>query len=177
MNSQGRIRLTLKQTRWPARCSPMLLAALALAVLPGCSGSDSGAVTAAVSATVQNTAQTVATVSSASDNGAGATNGNAADAGEVPVMPNLSEADVSDVTTAASYAYNNAWGDGSGVDIVWGPNIVSGWAIIGMENISGAAGKDVLLQKEGGAWVVRDMGNGLMERWKGKTPAELWSTS
>lgn len=152
----------------------MVLAALALAALPGCSGSDSGDVTATASATVQNTAQTASALTSASDNSTGAANGNSADAGMVPVMPNLSEADVSEVTTAASYAYNNAWGDGSGVDVVWGPNIVSGWAIIGMENISGAAGKDVLLQKEGGAWAVREMGNGLAGKWKDKSPAGLW---
>lgn len=149
---------------------PLLIAALALAVLPGCGGSDTAGVTATGPATVSSPAQTTAAEPAPTQNAAPGDDGG----GLVPVMPNLSETDVSDVTSAASYAYNKAWGDGSGVDVVWGPNIVSGWAIIGMENISGAAGKDVLLQKEGGAWVVRDMGNSLAAKWSDRTPAGLW---
>ncbi|MEK7816952.1 MAG: hypothetical protein AAB281_01720 [Actinomycetota bacterium] len=167
--------MRLTQIRLPAQRLQMVLAALALAALPGCSGSDSGAVTATASATIPNATKAAEATTTASGSGdAGTPDSNAADAGLVPVMPNLSEADVSEVTAAATSAYNKAWGDGSGVDVVWGPNIVSGWAIIGMENISGAAGKDVLLQKEGGAWVVRDMGNGLAAQWNDRTPAGLW---
>lgn len=95
-------------------------------------------------------------------------------AGAVPVMPNLSEADVEAVTAAAAAAYEKSFGDGSGAEVVWGPNIISDWALIGMENFSGQAGKDVLLYREGGQWVVRDMGQGLAAKWNEKTPAGLW---
>lgn len=95
-------------------------------------------------------------------------------AGAVPVMPNLSEADVEAVTAAATAAYEKSFGDGSGAEVVWGPNIISDWALIGMENFSGQAGKDVLLYREGGQWVVKDMGQGLAAKWNEKTPAGLW---
>lgn len=95
-------------------------------------------------------------------------------AGAVPVMPNLSEADVEAVTAAAAAAYEKSFGDGSGAEVVWGPNIISDWALIGMENFSGQAGKDVLLYREGGQWVVKDMGQGLAAKWNEKTPAGLW---
>lgn len=95
-------------------------------------------------------------------------------AGAVPVMPNLSEADVEAVTAAAAAAYEKSFGDGSGAEVVWGPNIIYDWALIGMENFSGQAGKDVLLYREGGQWVVKDMGQDLSAKWNEKTPAGLW---
>ena len=92
----------------------------------------------------------------------------------VPVMPNVDESAVQVVTDSALAAYNRDWGDGSGVHVVWGPNIVSGWALIGVENNSGAAGKDVLLRQENGAWQVKDSGHGLSMKWEDQTPPGFW---
>lgn len=43
-----------------------------------------------------------------------------------PIMPNVDESQVEPVTLAATAAYEGEWGDGSGVNVVWGPNIISG---------------------------------------------------
>lgn len=95
-------------------------------------------------------------------------------AGSVPFMPNVDEAAAVAVTGLALKTYEGQWGDGSGVHAVWGPNIDSGWALIGVENISGAAGKDVLLHEESGVWQVKDIGHGLVAAWGDQTPASLW---
>lgn len=90
------------------------------------------------------------------------------------VMPNLNAAEVGAVEKIAADAYRQQWGDGSGVTFTWGPNIVGDWALVGLENVSGTAGKDVLLHKENGAWQVKDVGHGLITTWGNQTPAELW---
>jgi hypothetical protein len=91
-----------------------------------------------------------------------------------PVMPNIDAAAAQLVTDIALQAYEREWGDGSGVRAVWGPNIVSEWALIGVENSSGAAGKDVLLHLENSAWRVKDMGHALSAQWENQTPPGLW---
>lgn len=91
-----------------------------------------------------------------------------------PVMPNVDETQIAAVETAASAAFSKDWGDGTGVHIVWGPNIISDWALIGMENVSGLAGKDVLLRQEGGVWQVKDIGHALALKWEEQTPPGLW---
>lgn len=91
-----------------------------------------------------------------------------------PVMPNVDPAAAAAAEAAAVTAYEARWGDGSGAAAVWGPNIVSGWALMGIENYSGTASMDVLLQQEGSAWVVRDMGEDLAGQWQGRAPAGLW---
>src|SRR5665811_1447287 len=96
---------------------------------------------------------------------------NSVDSG--PIMPNVDETQVEPVTLAAVAAFEREWGDGSGVNVVWGPNIISGWALLGLENQSGAAEKDVLLAQDNGVWQVRDMGNSLAERWENQTPPGL----
>ncbi|MHB0866037.1 MAG: hypothetical protein ACYCXL_01890 [Thermoleophilia bacterium] len=92
----------------------------------------------------------------------------------VPVMPNVDPAAAVAAETAAISAYEARWGDGSGAAAVWGPNIVDGWALIGVENYSGTAAMDVLLQREGSVWVVRDMGGDLAGQWQARSPAGLW---
>ncbi len=96
--------------------------------------------------------------------------------GSGPVMPNVDETEVQAVSDSALAAYEKQWGDGSGAFVVWGPNIVSGWALMGVENDSGAAAKDVLLHQENGAWQVKDMGKGLAAKWEGQTPPGFWPT-
>ncbi|MFA5809505.1 MAG: hypothetical protein WC935_04095 [Thermoleophilia bacterium] len=91
-----------------------------------------------------------------------------------PVMPNVDESQIAAVEAAASAAFSRDWGDGTGVHIVWGPNIISDWALIGVENVSGLAGKDVLLCQEGGVWQVKDMGHALALKWHDQTPPGLW---
>lgn len=91
-----------------------------------------------------------------------------------PVMPNVDPAAAAAAEAAAVTAYEARWGDGSGAAAVWGPNIVSGWALMGIENYSGTVAMDVLLQQEGSAWVVRDMGQDLAGQWQGRTPDSLW---
>lgn len=91
-----------------------------------------------------------------------------------PVMPNVDETAVPAVTDAALSAFERDYGDGSGVSVVWGPNVISGWALIGVENNSGAAGKDVLLAQENGIWMVKDVGHALSVNWQDKTPPGLW---
>jgi len=103
---------------------------------------------------------TSATQSTRSDNG--------------PIMPNVDESEAQAVTDVALRAFERDWGDGSGVRAVWGPNIISGWALIGVENTSGAAGKDVLLHQENGGWQVMDMGHALSAQWENQTPPGLW---
>ena len=95
---------------------------------------------------------------------------------EGPIMPNVDESQVRGVTDVALAAYDRDWGDGSGVYVVWGPNIVSGWALIGVGNKSGAAGKDVLLHQESGSWQVKDIGHGLSVKWEEQTPPGFWPT-
>ncbi len=94
-----------------------------------------------------------------------------------PVMPNIDEFSAQTVTEIALAAYGRDWGDGSGVRAVWGPNITSGWALIGIENNSGNAGKDVLLQQENGTWVVRDVGHALSAKWQSQAPPDLWPST
>lgn len=91
-----------------------------------------------------------------------------------PIMPNVDETQVETVTQAAITAFEREWGDGSGVNVVWGPNIISGWALAGLENNSGVSGKDVLLAQENGAWIVKDMGHVLSVKWESQTPSQLW---
>lgn len=91
-----------------------------------------------------------------------------------PIMPNVDESAVPAVTDAALAAFERDYGDGSGASVVWGPNVISGWALIGVENNSGAAGKDVLLSQENGVWTVKDIGHALSVNWQDKTPPELW---
>ena len=91
-------------------------------------------------------------------------------------MPNVDESAVQPVTDSALAAFGQQWGDGSGVRVVWGPNIISGWALIGVENNSGQAGKDVLLHQEDGVWIVKDIGHALVVNWKSQTPPGLWPT-
>ena len=54
-------------------------------------------------------------------------------------MPNVDESAVPAVTNAALAAFERDYGDGSGASVVWGPNVISDWALIGVENNSGAA--------------------------------------
>ncbi len=105
-----------------------------------------------------------------------ATGASTSGAGTGPVMPNVDETAAAVVTDVALKAYEAQWGDGSGVHAVWGPNIVSGWALIGVENLSGAAGKDVLLHEENGTWKVKDIGHALSVTWGDQTPPSLWPT-
>lgn len=91
-----------------------------------------------------------------------------------PVMPNIDPADAVAVTEAAQRSFNDQQGDGSGVNVVWGPNIVDGWAIMGIENESGLSPVEALLHKENGVWVVKEMGSNLASRWRAETPAGLW---
>lgn len=91
-----------------------------------------------------------------------------------PVMPNVDESQIAAVESAASAAFSRDWGDGTGVHIVWGPNIISDWALVGVENESGLAGKDVLLRQEGGVWQVKDMGHAMALKWEDQTPPGLW---
>lgn len=91
-----------------------------------------------------------------------------------PIMPNVDESAVPAVTDAALAAFERDYGDGSGASVVWGPNVITGWALIGVENNSGAAGKDVLLSQENGVWTVKDIGHALSVNWQDKTPPGLW---
>ncbi|MFA5801983.1 MAG: hypothetical protein WC911_05830 [Thermoleophilia bacterium] len=94
-----------------------------------------------------------------------------------PIMPNVDETQIAAVEAAASAAFNRDWGDGTGVHFVWGPNIISDWALVGVENESGLAGKDVLLHQESGVWQVKDMGHDLVSNWEGQTPPGLWPSA
>jgi len=139
----------------------MFLPALALAIglFTGCGGDS-------VNVTGTETHKTVATRTSAGRQST------AVDSG--PIMPNVDESAVQVVTEAALAAFKHDFGDGSGARVVWGPNVISGWALIGVENNSGAAGKDVLLTQENGVWVVKDVGHALSVNWEDKTPLGLW---
>ncbi|MHB9111589.1 MAG: hypothetical protein ACYC4D_03025 [Thermoleophilia bacterium] len=134
-----------------------------LAAVIGCGGTDTATVTETREATIARTAASTPTRSVDSSTG---------DSGAI--MPNVDEAQVEAVAMAATAAFDREWGDGSGVNVVWGPNIISGWALIGLENISGAAGKDVLLAQENGVWQVKDMGHAMSLKWEGQTPPGLW---
>lgn len=139
-----------------------------MAMIPGCGdGSDTAQVTETGEATI---ARTITAPPSGSGSG-----GTAGDSG--PIMPNVDETQIEAVTRSATAAFEQEWGDGSGVNVVWGPNILSGWALIGLENYSGAAGKDVLLAQENGVWQVKDMGHALSVKWEGLTPPGFWPTS
>lgn len=153
------------------KTSAVLTAAgiLAAGTVTGCGGTDGVTVTEIRTATI---AQTTA---SAPARNAGSNSGGNTVAGG-PVMPNVDESQVEAVAMAATAAFDREWGDGSGVNVVWGPNIISGWALIGLENNSGASGKDVLLAQENGVWQVKDMGHALSAQWDGQTPSGLWPT-
>ncbi len=142
-------------------CISALLAATVL--VSGCGGGTVAVVSTETNAATVAPVPTVCLTPGAVD-GAG------------PVMPNVDEAAAVVVTDTALKAYEAQWGDGGGVHAVWGPNIVSGWALIGVENLSGAAGKDVLLHEENGVWRVKDVGHGLVAAWGDQTPASLWPT-
>lgn len=149
---------------WKKTIAALLVAGLVVAI-SGCgSDADTGAGTQTIETTITKTAPAPSTNS--------VSGSNAVDDG--PIMPNVDETQVESVTLAAVSAYERDWGDGSGVDVVWGPNIISGWALIGIENNSGGAGKDVLLVQENGIWQVRDMGQALSAKWEGQTPDALW---
>lgn len=143
---------------------------LATGINLGCGGNDSVTVTETRIATITQTTASTAARDAGSSGGTDGT-GNSG-----PIMPNVDESQVEPVTMAATAAYEAEWGDGSGVNVVWGPNIISGWALIGMGNNSGAAGKDVLLAQENGVWQVKDMGHALSVQWDVQTPAGLWPT-
>lgn len=136
-----------------------------IVAITGCGGAaDTVTITETREATIARTAPAARSVSGST----------AGDSG--PIMPNVDESQVEAVALAATAAFDREWGDGSGVNVVWGPNIISGWALIGLENISGAAGKDVLLAQENGTWQVKDMGHALSVQWEGQTPQGLWPT-
>ncbi|MFA6001192.1 MAG: hypothetical protein WC828_03650 [Thermoleophilia bacterium] len=147
-------------TRLIILCSAIFLVLLIAVTASGC-GDEAG------STTTTPTLKTTTTSDSPSVN-------TVTDSG--PVMPNVDETQVAAVEAAASAAFSREWGDGTGVHIVWGPNIISDWALIGMENESGLAGKDVLLRQEGGVWQVKDTGHALALKWESQTPAGLWPT-
>lgn len=132
-------------------------------MVSGCGGTDTVSVTETRASTIEQPATPTATRSVADSS---------VDSG--PIMPNVDESQVEPLTMEAITAYQREWGDGSGVNVVWGPNIISGWALIGLENESGAAGKDVLLAQENGVWKVKDIGHALSEQWKDQTPPGLW---
>ncbi|MBI5870782.1 MAG: hypothetical protein HZB44_07485 [Actinobacteria bacterium] len=143
---------------------------LAAGTVTGCGGTDGVTVTETRTATIAQTT-TSAPARNAGSNGSGNTVAGG------PVMPNVDESQVEAVAMAATAAFDREWGDGSGVNVVWGPNINSGWALIGLENNSGAAAKDALLFQENGAWTVKGIGNALAADWRDRTPPELWPTS
>jgi len=166
-------------SRW-MRSIAAVCAAVIIAMIAGC-GSSPEVVT--MTRTRDATTGGSLTAAPAANGSGGSSSGNNAGAygsdsgsapGSVPIMPNVDETQLDAVTLAATSAYEGAWGDGSGVNVVWGPNIISGWALTGIENNSGAAGKDVLLALENGVWIVKDMGHALSEKWKSQTPAALW---
>lgn len=148
--------------RWNKTIAAFWVAGI-LAAANGCGGAETATVTETREATIARTVTTSPTRSVGSST---------TDSG--PIMPNVDESQVEPVTMAAMTAYEREWGDGSGVTAVWGPNIISGWALIGLENESGAAGKDVLLAQENGVWQVKDLGHALSVKWEGQTPPELW---
>lgn len=149
--------------KWNKATAALWVAGLVIAV-SGC-GTDTDTVTGTQTGdnTIAKTATAPSTVS--------VIGSNSVDSG--PIMPNVDESQMESVTLAAVAAYEREWGDGSGVNVVWGPNIISGWALLGLENQSGAAEKDVLLAQDNGVWQVRDMGNSLAERWENQTPPGL----
>ena len=142
---------------------PVFLAAFLLLTIPALAGFSCGDEVLTIAPTT--TGKTAPTVKKPATD-------TVSDSG--PVMPNVDETQIAAVEAAASMAYNQDWGDGSGIRIVWGPNIIDDWALIGVENESGAAGKDVLVHREGGAWQVKDIGHALALNWQEQTPPGLW---
>lgn len=140
----------------------MLILACLLILTAGCGGGQ---------ATVTNVETHAVTVNGNTNTSA---NQRSTSVGSGPVMPNIDESAARTITEIAIASYERDWGDGSGVRAVWGPNISSGWALIGVENNSGAAGKDVLLQQENNTWAVKDIGHALSTKWQDQTPPDLW---
>lgn len=93
-------------------------------------------------------------------------------------MPLVDETFVPQITDAATAAFEKEHGDGSGVYVVWGPNVVGDWAMMELQNESGAnANKALLYLEPGGQWQVMDIGADLAPEWQSQTPPELWPSA
>lgn len=93
-------------------------------------------------------------------------------------MPLVDESFVPHITEAATAAFEKDYGDGSGVYVVWGPNIVGDWALMGLQNESGSNTNQTLLHLElSGEWKVMGIGSSLAAAWQPQTPPELWPSA
>lgn len=93
-------------------------------------------------------------------------------------MPLVDESFVPQITEAATTAFEKDYADGSGVYVVWGPNVVGDWAMIGLQNESGTAANQALLHLElSGEWQVKGIGQDLAPEWQSQTPPELWPSA
>lgn len=93
--------------------------------------------------------------------------------GAAPVMPNVDPGEAAAASEAAILGFSQQRG-GNGAEPVWGPNIVEGWAFMGMADAEGNDYQEMLLHREGSGWVVRDIGQSLAQKWKNQTPPGLW---